>query len=304
MMITGIEDVLNREKPDCVVLYGDTNSCLSALPAKRRKIPIFHMEAGNRCFDMRVPEEINRRIVDHISDVNMVLTEYARQYLIAEGFPKQYIFKTGSNLPEVFHRYEKKIEESAVLENLDLDNKGYFVGSIHREENVDLHDNLKKILDSFSAVIEEYKIPIVMSTHPRTAIAIEGMGTILPRGLKIVKPLGFFDYVKLQKNSLCVLSDSGTLTEECSHFGFPGVMIRETHERPEGMEHGVCILSSLDRAKIIEAIEMALDTKDVRKGDYPAHPVYTPVNVAITVAKIIQSYVPNINRYTWHRTYD
>ncbi|MCD4743163.1 MAG: UDP-N-acetylglucosamine 2-epimerase (non-hydrolyzing), partial [Desulfobacteraceae bacterium] len=245
-IITKADEVLEREKPDAVLLYGDTNSCLSVISVKRRKIPIFHMEAGNRCFDQRVPEEINRKIVDHTSDINMTLTEHARRYLIAEGIRPETIIKTGSSMKEVLGFHMAQIKKSNILKKLNLSKRDYFLVSAHREENIDSEKNFAELLDSLNAIAKIYKKSLIVSTHPRTRKRIEESGRDdFDKKIEFMKPLGFFDYIALQMNAMCVVSDSGTITEESSLLGFPAVTIRQAHERPEGMDEGTLIMCGL-----------------------------------------------------------
>ena len=296
------DKILDKEKPDAVLLYGDTNSCLSVISAKRRQIPIFHMEAGNRCFDQRVPEEINRKIVDHLSDINMPLTEHARKYLIQEGIPAERIIKTGSCMKEILDYYKKDITKSKVINKLNLKPNKYFLVSAHREENVDYKTNLKDLLDSLDALSEKYKLPIIFSTHPRTKDRIEKLKnkTKLNSLIKFVKPLGFFDYVKLQMSAFCVISDSGTITEESSILKFPAIMIRQAHERPEGMDEGTLIMSGLNKKRIIESIDIV--TKLYKDGKVPnIIDDYNVDNVSQKVVKIIFSYIDYVNRNIWRK---
>jgi len=249
-IINKVDNLLDSEVPDAVVYYGDTNTSLSIIAAKKRKIPIFHMEAGNRCFDQRVPEELNRKIVDHLSDINMVLTEHARRYLINEGIKPENIFKTGSHLPEVLNFYKSKISKSRIIDQLNLKKKEYFLASIHRQENVDIEDNLLSILMSFKALVKKYNFPFLVSLHPRTKdrlndLKIKENLDLDLSGITFIDPLGFFDYINLQSFSFCVLSDSGTITEEASILNFPAINLRNTHERPEGMDSGFIIMSGL-----------------------------------------------------------
>jgi UDP-N-acetylglucosamine 2-epimerase len=244
--IIAIDPVLEKEQPDALLVLGDTNSCLCVIPAKRRKIPIFHMEAGNRCFDFRVPEEINRRIVDHVSDINMPYSSIAREYLLAEGFPADRIIKTGSPMYEVLHYYMPKIQSSAILSRLGLEEGKYFVVSAHREENIDSERNFNGLVEVLQMLDREYSLPIIFSTHPRTRKKIEEKGVILPRTVRLMKPLGFIDYVHLQMHAEAVLSDSGTITEESSILNFPALNIREAHERPEGMEEGAVMMVGME----------------------------------------------------------
>ena len=294
------DKILNKEKPDAVLLYGDTNSCLSVISAKRRQIPIFHMEAGNRCFDQRVPEEINRKIVDHLSDINMPLTEHARKYLIAEGIPAERIIKTGSCMKEILDFYKKDISKSKIINKLKLKSDKYFLVSAHREENVDYKANLTDLLGSLNTIAEKYKLPIIFSTHPRTKDRIEKLKgkAKLNSLIKFMKPLGFFDYIKLQTSAFCVISDSGTITEESSILKFPAIMIRQSHERPEGMDEGTLIMSGLNKKRIIESIDIS--TKLYREGKMPnIIDDYNVDNVSQKVVKIIFSYIDYVNRNIW-----
>ena len=294
------DKILDKEKPDAVLLYGDTNSCLSVISAKRRQIPIFHMEAGNRCFDQRVPEEINRKIVDHLSDINMPLTEHARKYLIAEGIPAERIIKTGSCMKEILDFYKKDISKSKIINKLKLKSDKYFLVSAHREENVDYKTNLTDLLGSLNTIAEKYKLPIIFSTHPRTKDRIEKLKgkAKLNSLIKFMKPLGFFDYIKLQTSAFCVISDSGTITEESSILKFPSIMIRQSHERPEGMDEGTLIMSGLNKKRIIESIDIS--TKLYREGKMPnIIDDYNVDNVSQKVVKIIFSYIDYVNRNIW-----
>jgi UDP-N-acetylglucosamine 2-epimerase (non-hydrolysing) len=284
-------------KPDALLLYGDTNSCLSVIPAKKRRIPIFHMEAGNRCFDQRVPEEINRKIVDHLSDVNMPLTEHARRYLLDEGLPPENIIKTGSCMKEVLEYYGTKIENSKILSELGLTEKRFFVVSAHREENIDSPENFKNFLATLNAVAEKYKYRILVSTHPRTRKKLESLSKSEFNPLiEFLKPFGFSDYIKLQKTAFCVISDSGTITEEGSLLGIPAVMIRQAHERPEGMDQGILVMSGLDAKNVLHAVDV------VTKMAKPTFvPDYAADNVSEKVVKIILSYTQYINRTVWYK---
>lgn len=291
-------DKLFKEyKPDAVLLYGDTNSCLSVISAKRNKIPVFHMEAGNRCFDERVPEELNRKVLDHLSDINMTLTEHARRYLIAEGIRPETIIKTGSSMQEVFAMNKDKIAQSNVLERLGLKEKEYFVLSAHREENVDSEKNFINLLNSINKVAEVYKMPIVFSAHPRTRKKIEAMDFKFNDLVKYMKPLGFNDYNKLQQNAFCVISDSGTITEESSLLCFPAITIRQAHERPEGMDEGTLIMSGVEEQGILDAIKVVTDQ------NVKMNPVadYQVPHLASKVVRIILSYTDYINRTVWKR---
>lgn len=292
-------DVIQKEKPDAFLVLGDTNSCLAAYSAKRLKVPIFHMEAGNRCFDFNVPEEINRRLVDHISDVNLAYTENARRYLINEGIKNDFLYVTGSPMAEVLLKNIKAIEESDILKKLELKNKKYFVVSAHREENVDIEDNFNKLVEGLNAVADKYKMPIIFSTHPRTQRRINEKGIIFHELIKNIEPLGLFDYVKLQKESYCVLSDSGTIPEETAILNFPGISIRTSTERPEALDAGSIVLGGIDKEHILDAIEMAVKT--CKMGAENPVKDYRDINVSDKVVKIIQSYTNIINIRTWRK---
>ena len=258
-VIARADVVMAKEQPDALLLLGDTNSCLAAISAKRRRIPVFHMEAGNRCFDQRVPEEINRKLVDHASDINLVYTEHARRYLLAEGFRPETVIKTGSPMREVLEYYMPQIEASDALNDLGLTPGEYFVVSSHREENVDNPVNFANLLETLSVIADKYRKPVIVSTHPRSRKKLETQNHMgLPAGVQFLKPLGFFEYVKLQMKAFCVLSDSGTLTEESSILSFPAVMIREAHERPEGMDETVVIMCGLKPSQVTDAINVAV----------------------------------------------
>ena len=296
------DKIFEKEKPDAVLLYGDTNSCLSVISAKRKQIPIFHMEAGNRCFDQRVPEEINRKIVDHLSDINMPLTEHARNYLLSEGIDPNTIIKTGSCMKEILTFYKKDIESSKVHENLSLDLNKYFLVSAHREENVDYTDNLESLLLSLNAIAEKYSLPVIVSTHPRTKDRLEKFNKKIKTNnlIKFLKPLGFFDYIKLQSSAYCVISDSGTITEESSILKFPAIMIRQAHERPEGMDEGTLIMSGIHKDRILESIEVVV--KQYNDGKIPTIiDDYNVDNVSQKVIKIIFSYIDYVNRNVWRK---
>lgn len=291
------DEIFKKYKPDAVLLYGDTNSCLSIISAKRNKIPVFHMEAGNRCFDERVPEEINRKIVDHLSDINMTLTEHARRYLMSEGIRPETIIKTGSSMKEVFYENMNKISSSDILEKLNLEKKKYFVLSAHREENVDNPKNFKSLVNAINDVAEKYNMPIIFSAHPRTRKKIEEGNFKFNSLVKYMKPLGFNDYNKLQMNAFCVISDSGTITEESSLLGFPAITIRQAHERPEGMDEGTLIMSGVDSKNIIDSINIITDEK------VKPHVVtdYDVDHLASKVVRIIMSYTGYINRTVWRK---
>ena len=300
-IISKSDKIIKEVQPDAVLLYGDTNSCLSVISAKKRQVPIFHMEAGNRCFDQRVPEELNRKIVDHLSDINMPLTEQARGYLISEGIRPETIIKTGSCMKEILNFYKSEISESQVLKNLELKKDNYFIVSTHREENVDYKSNIENLLHSLNAVAEKYRLPVIVSTHPRTKNRIEQLdGDIKVNPLiNFMKPMGFFDYIKLQQEAKCVISDSGTITEESSILGFPAIMIRKAHERPEGMDEGTLIMSGLEKERVLESINVMVSqnkkfTSNIIKD-------YNVDNVSIKVTRIILSYIDYVNRTVWKK---
>ena len=299
-VIAKTDQILEKELPDAVMLYGDTNSCLAVLSAKRRKIPVFHMEAGNRCFDQRVPEELNRKVLDHLSDVNMVLTEHARRYLLAEGIRPDMIFKTGSHMPEVLEYYLPKIRQSDVLMRLGLETRKYFLISAHREENVDSPDILADFLDTLNALVTEYQLPVIVSTHPRTRKRLEEINHIvLSDKILFRNPFGFIDYIQLQMQSFCVLSDSGTITEETALLNFPAITIRNTHERPEGMDAGVLVMSGLKRNRVLNAVRLV--TTQFSESTKPILGVedYNNPNVSKQIVRIVLSYVDYINRVVW-----
>lgn len=298
-VIETFDDVLGREKPDAMLLLGDTNSCLGVIVAKRRKIPIFHMEAGNRCFDDRVPEEINRRIVDHTSDINLPYTEHARRYLIAEGFPPERVIKIGSPMTEILKHFGPQIDASGALDAHCLERGQYFVVSAHREENVDDPERLGALLQALGAVVSKYQVPVLFSTHPRTRQRLKALGRVEASPLiRFVKPLGFFDYVCLQIAARCVISDSGTLTEESAILGFPGVMIREAHERPEGMDEGTVVMTSLKSDAMLRSIELVCRHSVVPRR---LPPDYAPDDVSCKVVRVILSYTDLVNRKVWSR---
>jgi UDP-N-acetylglucosamine 2-epimerase (non-hydrolysing) len=300
--IAGADRVLAEEKPDAFLLLGDTNSCLAAIAAKRRKVPVFHMEAGNRCFDERVPEEINRRIVDHISDINLPYTEHARRYLLAEGLRAETIIKTGSPMREVIEFYMPKIRRSPVLRELKLKRDGYFLASAHREENVDDPGRFRDFLASLAAVRETWRLPVVVSTHPRTRKRLEESGARPVAGTRLLKPLGFFDYVKLQMNARCVISDSGTITEESSLLDFPAVTLRQAHERPEGMDEGTLIMCGVKPEGVVTAIETVLRQRRRGVRRFRIADDYLPDNVSRKVVRTILSYTDYVNRTVWRKS--
>ena len=296
------DEVLKKEQPDAVLLYGDTNSCLAVIAAKRRKIPVFHMEAGNRCFDQRVPEELNRKILDHLSDVNLVLTEHARRYLMAEGIRPETIIKTGSHMPEVLAYCRPKIDRSDVLLRLNLEAGKYFLVSAHREENVDAPANLMNLTQSLNALAETYDYPVIVSTHPRTRTRLDALqaGELDDR-VRCVKPFGFCDYIRLQMGALCILSDSGTFTEEATLLDLPAVAIRNAHERPEGMDAGALIMSGLKKDDVLDAVQLitAQHKRAVRAA--PTVPDYTGMRVSEQVLRVVTSYVGYVNRTVWSK---
>jgi UDP-N-acetylglucosamine 2-epimerase (non-hydrolysing) len=294
--------VMKREKPDAVLLYGDTNTCLAVISAKRMKIPVFHMEAGNRCFDQRVPEEINRKIVDHLSDINMPLTEHARRYLINEGIRAETIIKIGSPMKEVINHYWEKIQASNILVQLNLKEKGYFLVSAHREENVDSRGNFNNFLESLNRISEIYDRRVIVSTHPRTFKKLqEYRDKKLDHRIEFLKPMGFIDYVKLQLNAFCVISDSGTITEESSILGFPAITIREAHERPEGMDEGTLIMSGLKWERVLESIDTVTKQYSEKDARFRIVSDYDVDNVSKKVVRIIMSYTDYINRTVWFK---
>ena len=294
--------VLAEQKPEALLLLGDTNSCLAAICAKRLKIPVFHMEAGNRCFDERVPEELNRRIVDHVSDINLPYTEHARRYLLAEGIRPETIIKTGSPMREVLQHYRAQIEQCDVLQRLDLTAAGYFLVSAHREENVDDAQNLRDLLETLDALHTAYRRPVIVSTHPRTRQRLNELGVQeAAGGVRFLPAMGFFEYVRLEISALCVLSDSGTVTEEASILNFPAVTIRQAHERPEGMDEATLVMCGLKRERVLEAV--ALVTRQFADGArrFRAVPDYEPDNISDKVVRIILSYVDYVNRVVWRK---
>ncbi|NHM91687.1 MULTISPECIES: UDP-N-acetylglucosamine 2-epimerase (non-hydrolyzing) [Staphylococcus] len=293
-------EVLSQEQPDALLILGDTNSCLSAVAAKRLKIPVFHMEAGNRCFDQNVPEEINRKIVDHVSDVNLPYTEHSRRYLLDEGFKKENIFVTGSPMKEVLEEHADKINHSDVLNTLNLKPQEYILVSAHREENIDHEDNFMSLMNAINDIAEKYQMPIIYSTHPRSWKKIEERNFKFHPLVKQLKPFGFFDYNALQKNAFVVLSDSGTLSEESSMLKFPGVLIRTSTERPEVLDKGTVIIGGITYENLVQSVEMARTMQNNNEPMIDAID-YKDTNVSIKVVKIIQSYKDIINRNTWRK---
>ncbi len=301
-VIIKFDEILEKEKPDALLIYGDTNSCLGAISAKRRKIPIFHMEAGNRSFDLNVPEEINRKILDGISDINLVLCEHSRKYLEREGLKPETIIKTGSSMKELFNAYADKINDSTVLEKLDLKRGEYFVVSSHREEVVDSEQNLHQLLESLNALVEKYNYPIIFSTHPRTRKRLESLkNTEIDSKIQFLKPLGFFDYINLQKNSACTLSDSGTITEESSILCFPAVTIRNAHERPEGNDEGTLIMCGYKKDRVLKAVEVVMSQFKENKNLIKTIKDYEVDNVSAKVVRTILSYTDYVNERFWRK---
>ena len=299
MVIARSYDVMNKEKPDAILILGDTNSCLAAYSAKRLKIPVFHMEAGNRCFDERVPEEINRRLVDHIADINLPYSQISREYLLMEGIPADRIIKTGSPMYEVLHYYMPKIKSSNILERLNLKENDYYLVSCHREENVEDPEKFKKLIDVLNGLTDEFKKRIIFSTHPRTRKRIEAERVSLSPLVEMHKPFSFSDYVRLGLGAIAVLSDSGTITEESSILNFPALNIREAHERPEGMEEGAVMMVGFDLEKIIQALNV---TRNQPKGDSRILKMindYDAPNVSEKILRIIISYIAYIKRNVW-----
>lgn len=300
-VIVMADKAMKRHQPDALLILGDTNSSLAAIPAKRLKIPVFHMEAGNRCFDFRVPEEINRRIVDHTSDINLTYSEIAREYLLREGFPPDQVIKTGSPMLEVLEFYSKDIGASSILEELGLSPHQYFLVSAHREENVDSPDNLMKIVGIINDLASRFKIPVIFSTHPRTRKRLDALALEVNPLIHFLKPFGFFDYVKLQSEARAVISDSGTITEESSILNFPALNIREVHERPEGFEEGSVMMVGLSLKLIHQALAL-LDVQE-RGATRSLNLVddYSPKNVSDKIVRIVLSYTDFINRKVWHK---
>ncbi|MEP7381786.1 MAG: UDP-N-acetylglucosamine 2-epimerase (non-hydrolyzing) [Gemmatimonadota bacterium] len=301
-VIIAVDAVLATVQPDAMLVLGDTNSCLAVIPAKRRKIPVFHMEAGNRCFDQRVPEEINRRIVDHTADVNLTYSSIAREYLLREGLRPDLVIRTGSPMFEVLSHYRPGIDASDVLTRLGLEDDGYFVVSAHREENVDGDRAFGKLVELLNAIAEERGIPVVVSTHPRTMKRVEATGASFHPHVRLLKPLGFFDYVRLELSARAVLSDSGTINEESSILNFPALNLREAHERPEGMEEGVVMMTGLDLDRVRQGLAILSeqprgDTRGLRLVSDYAVP-----NVSDKVVRILHSYTDYVQRVVWHRS--
>ncbi|WP_336219196.1 non-hydrolyzing UDP-N-acetylglucosamine 2-epimerase [Citrobacter amalonaticus] len=301
-VIIEIDKILEKLQPEALLILGDTNSALVSIAAKRRKIPIFHMEAGNRCYDFRVPEEINRKIVDHISDINLTYSEIAREYLLREGLPADQIIKTGSPMFEVLNFYKDKISESNILNTLNLEAENYFLVSTHREENVDSPQKLVSLIKTLNILSDKYGIPVVVSTHPRTRNRIDQLNIPVSRNINFLKPFGFIDYVHLQQNARVVLSDSGTITEESSILNFPALNLREVHERPEGFEEAAVMFVGLDTNRIIQGIEI-LQNQKRGENERDLHMVsdYQIDNVSVKVLRIIMSYTNYVNQKVWKK---
>jgi len=294
--------IFEKEKPDAVLLYGDTNSCLAVIAAKRRKIPVFHMEAGNRCFDQRVPEELNRKVLDHLSDINLVLTEHARRYLIAEGIRPETIIKTGSHMQEVLEYYMPQIEKSDILNKLGLKSNQFFIVSAHREENIDSPQNMQDMIQTLNALAHEYKVPVIVSTHPRTKKKLDSMELgKLDSLIQFLKPFGFCDYIKLQMGALCVVSDSGTISEEGSLLNLPAITIRNAHERPEGMDVGTVIMSGLKKDRVLDAVKVIIAQHDKTKRVMHAVADYEGGPVSKQILRIVLSYIDYVNRTVWSK---
>lgn len=297
-VIARIDPLLAAEQPDALLVLGDTNSCLAVIAAKKRRIPIFHMEAGNRCFDQRVPEESNRKVVDHLADINLPYSDIAREYLLREGLPPDRIIKTGSPMFEVLHHYLPQVEASDVLARLQLEESKYFVVSCHREENVDTETQLAKLVEVLNGIAQRFAAPVIMSTHPRTRKRLEASGARLDSLVQLLKPLGLPDYVQLQRKAHAVLSDSGTITEEANILGFPALNIREAHERPEGMEEGAVVMTGLSLERVLQGLAL-LDSRDRSRPISHLVRDYSFDNVSEKVVRIIHSYTDYVKRVVW-----
>ena len=300
-VIIAVDKVLAEEQPEALLVLGDTNSCMAVLPAKRRKIPTFHMEAGNRCFDMRVPEEINRRIVDHTADINLTYSTIARDYLLAEGLPPDMVIKTGSPMFEVLNYYLDGIKSSGVLEDLSLNEGKFFVVSAHREENIDSDKNFIKLVEILNTVAEHFNFPVIVSTHPRTQKRVDAMGVKFHENVRLLKPLGFKDYNKLQLSAKAVLSDSGTINEESSILNFPALNIREAHERPEGMEEAAVMMVGLEVERVMQGLQIIDGQRCGESRSLRLVSDYSMPNVADKVIRVIHSYTDYVNRVVWKK---
>lgn len=300
-VIIGVDKVLEKVQPEALLVLGDTNSCMAVIPAKRRKIPTFHMEAGNRCFDMRVPEEINRRIVDHTADINLTYSTIARDYLLAEGLPADLVIKTGSPMFEVLNHYKAKIEASDILETLGLKEQQYFIVSAHREENINSDQNFLDLVDMLNAVAEKYQFPVIVSTHPRTRNRIEELNIKFHPLVQLLKPLGFSDYNKLQLSAKAALSDSGTINEESSILNFPALNLRQAHERPEGMEEAAVMMVGLTAKRILQGLDILESQARGEERSLRLVDDYSMPNVSEKVVRIILSYTDYVNRVVWKK---
>ena len=300
-IISKVDSVLFKEMPDAVLILGDTNSCLGAISAKRRKIPIFHMEAGNRCFDFRVPEEINRRIVDHVADINLTYSSIAREYLLKEGLPSDMVIKVGSPMKEVFNFYRNEIESSDILDRLNLTKNQYFLVSAHREENIESIEHFNKLVHLLNFIADKYNYPVIVSTHPRTRKKIEEQSAHFHKAVRLLKPLGYIDYNQLQLRAKVTLSDSGTITEESSLMGFPALNIRDSHERPEGMEEAAVMLVGLNMDRVIQSIEILNNGYIKDKSLIHTISDYNVDNVSEKIVRIIHSYTDYVNRVVWKK---
>lgn len=300
-LITAIDGVLANVQPDALLVLGDTNSCLSVIPAKRRKVPIFHMEAGNRCFDLRVPEETNRRIVDHTADINLTYSTIAREYLLREGMPPDQVIKTGSPMFEVLHHYMSEIMASDALKRLELTAQAYFVVSAHREENIESERSFTKLVNVINTLAEDHGLPVLISTHPRTQKRVDGAGVKFHPAVRLLKPLGFFDYVNLQMHARAVLSDSGTITEESSILNFPALNLREAHERPEGMEEAAVMMVGLEVERVQQGLAILLGQARGHTRSLRLVADYDTPNVSDKIVRIIHSYTDYVNRVVWKK---
>ena len=300
-LISTFDDIILKVRPDAMLVLGDTNSCLTVIPAKRRKVPIFHMEAGNRCFDQRVPEEINRRIIDHTADINLTYSSIAREYLLKEGLPPDQIIKTGSPMFEVLNYYLPQIRSSNILSNLKVNKNKFFVVSSHREENIEPDNNFKKIVAILNMICEEHELPVLMSTHPRTRKKILESDISFHDNVKLLKPLGFHDYIKLQMEAKAVLSDSGTINEEASILNFPALNLREAHERPEGMEEASVIMTGLEKNNVRQALMILENENNLKENNLRLVSDYGMPNVSQKILRIIHSYTDYVNRVVWKK---
>ena len=301
-VIASCDEILEKEQPEAVLIYGDTNSGMAVIAAKRRQIPVFHMEAGNRCFDQRVPEELNRKILDHLSDINMVISEHARSHLLAEGINPATIIKTGSHMQEVLDYYAPGIAASDILRRLELEAEKYFLVSAHREENVDTPASLTDLVETLNALADNYDYPVIVSTHPRTRRRLDALQSgEIDRRVRFAEPFGFCDYIKLQTSAFCVLSDSGTITEEASLLDLPAVTIRNVHERPEGMDVGTLVMAGLKKARVLEAVKLIVSQRHGAGRMVPLVEDYASGQVSRQVLRVVTSYIDYINRTVWSK---